>query len=395
MIRLVRDLVRPYRWSLALVFSAMIVETLMGLAGPWPLKIVLDNVGGTGHLPSWTVTLLASVLGSAGKRQIALLAGGGIILIAAIGAAASYLDNYFSESVAQQVAHDLRLRTYHHLQRLSLAYYDKHRAATSLSTLTSDIETIQDFASSGTLAILIDLLAVVGMLALMFWLNWGFAVVAALLAPILLWFVSKFRTAVKKATREVRLNQAEMVAVEMHGLESHRVVEAFGTEELEEARLREASRAALRSSLRARKIKSSISPVVTLTVAVCTGFVLWRGADLVLTGAMTAGVLTVFLAYLARFFKPVQDLAKMTSSIAQTAVAAERIQTILEADEIIAERPNARIPKGLRGAIAFDHVTFRYDAESAPCFRDVSFRHRTWTVCGDCRSDRQRQVNHH
>jgi ABC-type multidrug transport system fused ATPase/permease subunit len=194
-----------------------------------------------------------------------------------------------------------------------------------------------------------------------------------LLAPVLLWFVSRFRKAVKSATREVRLNEAEMVAVEMQGLESQRVVEAFGTQELEEARLRKASREALQSSLRARKIKSSISPVVSLTVAACTALVLWQGADLVVTGAMTAGVLTVFLSYLARFFKPVQDLAKMTNSIAQTAVAAERVQTILETDEIIAERPNARILKDVRGEINFNHVAFRYDAES-PVLRDVSFR---------------------
>ncbi len=61
------------------------------------------------------------------------------------------MDSYFSESVAQSVAHDLRMRTYHHLQRLSLAYYDTHRVAASLTTLTSDIDTIQNFASSGTL----------------------------------------------------------------------------------------------------------------------------------------------------------------------------------------------------------------------------------------------------
>ena len=145
-----------------------------------------------------------------GKTTIALWAGAATVVIAAIGAAASYLDSYFTESVAQNVAHDLRMRAYHHLQRLSLAYYDQHQVSTSLSTLNTDIETIQDFASSGTLAILVDLLSLFGMLILMFWLNWDFALVAAAAAPLLLWFVSRFKKAVKKATQEVRLNQAEM-----------------------------------------------------------------------------------------------------------------------------------------------------------------------------------------
>jgi subfamily B ATP-binding cassette protein MsbA len=351
----------------------MIVETLMSVAGPWPLKVILDNVVGSGHLPSWLAHLLVSIPDGGGRRQLALWAGIGVILIAAIGAAASYLESYLSESVAQNVAHDLRLRTYHHLQRLSLAYYDKHQTSTSLSTLTTDIETIQDFTSSGTLAIAVDLLSVLGMLFLMFWLNWDFALVAALVAPFLLWFVSRIRGAVKKATKQVRSNQAEIVAVEIQGLQSQRVVEAFGTQELEEAHLRKVSRAAVQSALQARKIKSSVSPLVAVTVALCTAFVLWRGAGLVLAGAMTAGTLTVFLAYLARFFKPVQDLAKMTNSIAQTAVAAERIQAILETEEIIHERPNARIPKFLRGEIIFDHVDFRYDSDSL-VLRNVNFR---------------------
>ena len=366
MIRLIVDLIRPYRWSLTAVLCAMLLETLTSLAGPWPLKVVLDNVIGRHHLPLWLAV-------AEGKRQLALWAGVALVGIAAIGAGASYLDSYLSESVAQRIAHDLRMRTYHHLQRLSLSYYDKHQVSTSLSTLTTDIETVQAFASSGTLSILVDLLSVIGMLGLMFWLNWDFALIATSVAPFLLWFVSRFRRAVKKATKQVRANQAEIVSVEIEGLQSQRVVEAFGAQELEEARLRQVSRAAVQSALQARKIKSSLSPVVSIAVAACTGFVLWRGADLALKGAMTAGVLTVFLAYLARFFKPVQDLAKMTNSIALTAVAAERIQAILETDEMIRERPNARAPEAFRGEIVFDHVAFHYDS-SPPVLRDVSFR---------------------
>jgi ABC-type multidrug transport system fused ATPase/permease subunit len=373
MIRLISNIVRPYRLSLAIVFAAMIMETLMGLAGPWPLKVILDNVVGSNHLPRWLAQFVETLPGDAGKMQLALWAGLAVVVIAAIGAAASYLDSYFSESVAQRVAHDLRMRTYHHLQRLSLAYFDKHQVSASLSTLTTDIETIQDFASSGTLAILIDLLSVGGMLILMFWLNWDFALVAALVTPFLLWFVSRFKQAVKKATKQVRLNQSEIVAVELNGLQSQRVVEAFGTQALEEARLRRVSQAAVQSALQARRIKSMVSPVVTVTVALCTALVLWRGAGLVLGGAMTAGLLTVFLSYLARFFKPVQDLAKMTNAIAQTAVATERIQAILETDDILPERPNASTPRFLRGEIAFDRVAFSYTGD-APVLRDVSFR---------------------
>jgi len=120
-------------------------------------------------------------------------------------------------------------------------------------------------------------------------------------------------------------------------------------------------------------VKSLLSPMTTVVVAACTAFVIWRGASLIVAGAMTVGALTVFLAYLTKFFKPVQDLAKMTNSIAQAAVAVERIQGILDTDNIIAERADAHELAGARGEIVFEHVAFGYDPK-APVLRDVNFR---------------------
>jgi len=374
MSRLIRQLIRPYRGTLLLILIAMTVETLMSLAGPWPLKIILDNVVGSHHLPGWFDHFVASLTGGMGpgKMKIAAVAALGAILIAVIGSLASYIDNYYTESVGQWVAHDLRMRTYHHLQRLSLAYYDSHQTGVLLSTITDDIQTIQSFASSATLGILVDLLTIVGMLGLMFWLNWDFALVAVGITPFLLLFVSRFKRAVKKATREVRHRQADIVAVVQQGLESVRVVKAFGRQDLEQEELSEASRATVDAALKARRVKSMLSPVVTVTVALCTAFVLWRGASLILIGTMTAGALTVFLSYLTKFFKPVQDLAKMTNSIAQAAVGVERIQAILETDSVIRESASAREPEAIRGDISFDHVAFGYNKDE-PVLLDVSF----------------------
>src|SRR4029434_3997781 len=122
----------------------------------------------------------------------------------------------------------------------------------------------------------------------------------------------------------------------------------------------------------ARRVKSLLSPVVTIVVSFCTAFVLWRGTALILTGVMTVGSLTVFLADLAKFFKPVQDLAKMTNTIAQTAVGLERIQAILSADDVIPESPTAIAPPPFKGNIVFEHVAFGYEKDN-PILRDVSF----------------------
>ena len=375
MMRLIRELVRPYRGTLLLILLAMFVETVMSLAAPWPLKVILDNVVASHHLPRFLDSLLGSAFGTSlghGKMEIAALAALAVVLIAVLGSAASFVDNYYTESVGQEVAHDLRMRTYEHLQRLSLSYYDTHQTGALLSTITNDIQTIQNFASSSTLGIVVDMFTILEMLGLMFWLNWDFALVAVGITPFLLFFVSRFKQSVKRATRNVRLRQADMVSVVQEGLESARVVEAFGREDMEEEKLGGASLATVNAALRARKVKSLLSPIVNVTIAICTAFVLWRGASLILARVMTIGALTVFLAYLSKFFKPVQDLAKMTNVIAQAAVGVERVRAILETDDVIPESPQAKELPLVRGEIVFDHVAFAYE-KHAPVLVDVSF----------------------
>ena len=313
---------------------------------------------------------------------LALFAALATIVIAILDSIADYIDNYYTESVGQWVAHDLRIRIYDHLHRLSLGYYSTHQTGSLLSTLTSDVSTVQDFASSATLSIVVDMMTIVGMLGIMFWLNWDFALIAVGVTPFLLLFVMRFKKAVKDATREVRKRQSEIVAVAQQGLGSVRSVSAFDRQDLEGKRMDEASRATVAAALKARRVKSLLSPVVAVVVALCTAFVLWRGTALILADVMTVGALTVFLAYLTKFFKPVQDLAKMTNTIAQTAVGLERIQTILSADDVIPEKADAHSRRRkFKGEIAFEHVAFAYNADT-PVLKDVSFTVKPGQVIG-------------
>jgi len=377
---LVRSLIRPYRFWVLVVFAAMMVETLMSLAAPWPLKIVLDNALGHHKLPEW-LEWVHNLGIDRDTMGLALFAALATLVIAVLDSIADYIDNYYTESVGQWVAHDLRIRIYDHLHRLSLGYYSTHQTGNMLSTLTSDVSTVQDFASSATLSIIVDMMTIVGMLGIMFWLNWDFALIAVGVTPFLLLFVMRFKKAVKDATRDVRKRQSEIVAVAEQGLGSVRSVRAFDRQDLEEQRMQGASRATVTAALKARRIKSLLGPVVSVVVALCTAFVLWRGTALIVSDVMTVGALTVFLAYLAKFFKPVQDLAKMTNTIAQTAVGLERIQTILAADDVIPDKANAILPPKLEGEVAFEHVAFSYNAD-APVLKDVSFTVKPGQVVG-------------
>jgi ABC-type multidrug transport system fused ATPase/permease subunit len=352
------DLATPYRVSLAIILAAMTVETLAGLGAPWPLKVVIDSVAGTSRSPKWPI--------------IAVLAATGVVIIAFVGGLASYVDGYYTERVGQHVANDLRMRVYDHLECLSFSYYDTHQTGTLLSTITDDVATVEDFISASTLSIVIDAMTIVGMLGLMLWLNWRFSAIVLLVTPALLLCVTRFRRAVKAATREVRRRESEVISIIQSGLESIRTVQAFDARESEVDRLRRASRATIDAALSARRVKSLLSPSIDLVVAACTALVLWRGAALTVSGVMTAGSLVVFLAYLAKFFKPVQDLAKMTNTIARTNVALERVKSILDIEISVQEGVGARQPDEFKGSIVFDHVAFSY-SPAKPVLRDVTF----------------------
>ena len=371
MVRLIRELLQPYRGVLAIILAAMLVQTTTSLAGPWPLKIVIDNVVGNQPAPHWAAGLLTA-MGGPTKMHVAALAGIVTVLIAVASGVAYYIVNYYVESVGQWVANDLRIRAYHHLLHLSLNYYDTRQVGAILSTLTTDVSTIQTFASLDTLSILVDTLTVAGMLGVMFWLRWDFALIAVAVLPFLVFFVARIRAAIQKAMQEVRNRQADMVATMQEGLGSVRVVQAFAREDLEEQHLQQASRESVEAALKARRVRALLSPVVTIPIALCTGFVLWRGSSLILTGAMTLGALTVLITYLARFFGPVQNLSIQTDTIAQTSVGVERIRAILDTGATVAERPGAIDPPPFRGEIAFAGVAFNYDGDT-PVLRDVSF----------------------
>ncbi len=300
-------LVRPYWKWLAIVAAAMLVETSMGLASPWPLKIVLDSV-----LDSQPLTPMFAWFAGGSRDRLTLLnvAVVSTVVIALLQAASAYVTAYYTVSIGQWIAHDLRQSVYAHLHRLSMSYYDRQQVGPLVSTITDDINAVQEFVSTSLLDIVMDSVMLVGMLAVMFWLNWNFTLVALAVTPLVGLFVFRLRSTVRQATHDVRRRQSEIVSIVQEGLGSMRVVKAFSQGAFERRRLDEKSRESVEAALHARRVRSLLGPVVTTLVAGGTAAVLWFGGRLVLEGTMTAGALVVFMTYLGRLFRPVQDLAR-------------------------------------------------------------------------------------
>jgi ABC-type multidrug transport system fused ATPase/permease subunit len=363
-VRLIAQLLRPYRWIVLLAVAAALLQVAMAVLAPWPLKIFIDSVAGNRPVPQWASWGLPLLGGGNLKMRTAILAAAMIVIIATVNSAAAYVNIYFSASIGLWVGNDLRIRMYHHLQRLSLRYYHTHQVGAILSTITGDVGTIQNFVSVIMLMMLKDVLTIIGMLVVMFALRWDFALITVAVVPILVFSVVRIGSAIQKATKVSRQREADIVSAVQEGLESVEAVEAFEREEREERQLAEISKGVVQAALKARRVYALLLPVINIPIALCIAFVFWRGSSLLLAGSLSLGTLQVFANYLSRFFEPVQDFSQQANPIAQTAVAVQRINAILHADTIIPEHQDATDPPAFRGHIAFDHVAFDYDGAS-------------------------------
>ena len=367
----ITTLLRPHWLTLSLAFVAVLGQALTDLLEPWPLKIVFDYVFGSKHMPGW----LTGAVNWIGTDKFAILnfAILAVLSIAVFGAISSYFQKYLTTSVGQWVMHDLRRLLYSHIQRLSLSFHDQKRTGDLISRVTSDIDAVQNLISTVLLGMLVNVLTLVGMVVVMFYLNWRFTLIALMVAPGLFLAVYYFTRRIKKASRAVRKREGEVVNILEEVLSSIRVVKAFAREDYEQERFERESLRSVEASLEARSVKAKLPPIVEMIVACGTCLVLWYGARLVMSGALTPGELLVFLLYLGKMYKPMRELSKMTDTISKAQVGWERIREVLENEMQVSDLPNARKAPRFKGEIEFDHVAFSYTDQQA-VINDISLR---------------------
>ncbi len=367
----IRQLLKPHSVSLAFGFIAVVGEAAANLLQPWPLKIVLDEVF-KGHGGKSSIPVFAQRFVGTDKMATVKFACAAVLAIAVLDAISTYAEKYLTTSVGQWVTYDLRRAIYAHMQRLSLAFHDQNRTGDLISRVTSDVNDIQSFIASGLLSSVINVLTLVGMVGVMFWLNWRFTLIALSVAPILFVVVFTYTRRIKKAARKVRKKQSMVFSVIEEVLSSMRVVKAFARERYEQERLEEASMEEVESSLRARSLKAKLTPFVDVIVSVGTCLVLYFGAKMTLSGALSVGSMVLFIQYLSKMYKPMQELSKMTDTYSKAAVGYERIQEILQTDNEVSDLPGAKAIKKLKGKIEFEHVSFGYTPEQQ-IIKDMSF----------------------
>ncbi|PYS92580.1 MAG: ABC transporter ATP-binding protein [Acidobacteria bacterium] len=368
----ITHLLRPHWKALAIAFIAVIGESATDLLEPWPLKVIFDYVLGSKRMPEWLAGFIQATLG-ADKLAVLSFAALAVLAIALVGAISSYTEDYLTTSVGQWVMHDLRRTLYYHIQRLSLAFHDQKRTGDLISRVTGDIDAIQSLISSVLLGMLVQILTLVGMIGVMFYLNWQFTLIALSVAPALFLVVYSFTRRIKRASRAVRKQEGAVVSVLQEVLSSIRVVQAFTREDYEQRRFEHESLESVEIALRARKLKAILPPLVEIIVAVGTCLVVWYGTRLVLQGELSAGALIVFFLYLGKMYKPMRQLSKMTDTVSKAIVGWERIREVLETERQVHNLRGARTAPHFKGQIEFEHVSFGYE-KARPVLKDINLR---------------------
>ena len=360
-----RRFLRPYRGSLSLASGLILVETLLDLARPWPLKLAVDNA--IGGQPVGGPLGVLDRLGPAGLAAVA--AGAGIGLVG-IGALVGYLITYLTSATAERVGADLRESVFGRLLGLGLPFHDRHRSGDLVTRLTGDVARVEDSMVAWFTVLVPEVLTLAGMVVVVLAIDLTLGLAALAVVPPLALVVALRRRRIRVAQRASRDADAALASEATEVLRNVRVVQAFTREGEAGGQFSGRSRSAVRAALGAMDLEARWSPVADLLLAAGGGLVLWLGVTAVTSGRMTLGTLLVVLAYLTSLYGPIRALARLASTLARGAASRERILEVLDSGEVVPEAAEPLQAGPPRQGLALRGVWFAY-AEGAPVLRHL------------------------
>lgn len=360
---------RPRRAGLILAFVVLMLETVTSLALPWPLALTLDHVlkENPDPLP------FGSVIGSLGPA--ALLAGIAFLLImltAASRGLASFR-RYLLQKLGQQTVFDMREALYRKVHDLGLDYHGSKRTGDTITRVTSDVKEVRTMVVDSIVEVGSSFLILIGMLVVMLWLSPWLTLLALLTVPFLFMAVVRYRKALIERMRVVRTKEGAIASVIQEAITGIRAVKIFGREQDELRRFRKESADSLDASIDSSLIEAKFSIILGLVGGMGTALVLYFGARQVMSGVLSIGDLTVFVAYLALFLSPLWALSRQVNQIGKSLVSGERIVELLRAEPSVKDLPGARPAPRFDGRVSFEDVRFAYDEEAGDVLRGVSF----------------------
>lgn len=357
------------RKGLLLALFVLLLETATSLAQPWPLALTIDYVLTDNKRPP------AFLPGFLEDRAVLLAAIAFLIVfIFTLTRSVASFRRYVLQKLGQETVFDMREALYAKVHSLGLDYHGSKRTGDTITRVTSDVKEVRTLLVDSLVEVLSSVMILVGMLVVMLWLNWQLTLLALVTVPFLFLAVARYRRALVARMRIVRTKEGIIASVMQEAITGIRAVKLFAREDDEMERFRTESRDSLRASVDSAVIEAKFSTVLGVVGGIGTALVVYFGARQVLSGALSLGDLTVFVAYLALFLSPLWALSRQVNQIGKSLVSGERIIELLNAEPSVRDEPGAVPAPPLEGRVSFENVRFAYEEDGAgDVLRGVDF----------------------
>ncbi|WP_329055518.1 ABC transporter ATP-binding protein/permease [Amycolatopsis sp. NBC_01488] len=348
-------LLRPVRWPLAVVVALVAADALASIALPGLYQFGVDH--GVRAGVEWVIWLVAGI-------GAAVIAADWLVVFA---------QTRLTSRVGETVLYALRVRSYAHLQRLGLDYYERELSGKIMTRMTTDVDALSTFLQTGLATAVVSALTLAGITAALLVTDAGLALFALAMVPVLAVATVIFRRAASKAYNEARERVSVVNADMQENVSGLRVAQAYTREDRSAAAFASRSDDYRRSRLRAQRYVATYFPLVALLSDLATTTVLVAGANRVSAGTLSAGVLLAFLLYLQQFFSPIQQLSSVFDGYQQARVGLNRIGDLLRTPTSVPAAENAvTVPERMRGEVSFKEVEFSYTGTEAKALEQFS-----------------------
>ena len=354
--RLMRRLLgylRPYRVQVALAVAAIVGHSVLQLAPPYLTKIVIDT-----YIPARDL----SGLGLIAALFLMTLVGSFVF---------EYVQTWTMQVTGQRIMFDLRMQVFSHLQKLDLRFYDRNPVGRLMTRVTTDVDVLNELFTSGVVSVFGDMFTLVGIMAVLIWMDWRLALVAFSVLPLIAVITQWFRVNVRHSYRTVRTWIARINAYLQERITGMGTVQLYRREARDFAEFDAIDRAHRDANIQSIFYYAVFYPAVELVSALAASLIIWQGGRWVMEDTLTLGTLVAFLQYSQRFFRPISDMSEKFNVLQGAMASSERIFALLDTPVEINPGPRARPPEGA-GRIAFENVTFSY-VEGELVLRNVSF----------------------
>ncbi len=361
---------------------ALLSSVAFRLLEPWPLKLVMDQAL---YWNSPQKTKFLDRFSTIDSSTLLALTAASLIVIVLLRATSDYFKTVSFALIGNRVMTRVRGKLYRHLQALSLSFHDKARSGDLLVRMIGDIKLMRDVAVSALLPIMGSVLVLVGMVSVMFALNWRLALLSMLVVPLFGLSTVRIGRSIHVAARKQRQREGAMAVTASEAIASVKVVQALSLENHFDKSFSAENKRSLTEGVKTRRLAARLERTTDILTAAAMAGVLWYGAKLAIAGELEATTLYPFATYLKRGFRPMQDFAKYAARLAKATAAGERIVELLEETPDVQDMPDAQQAPTFDGKLQFSEIRFGYDP-AVPVYEDLSFtveKGRFVAVVGD------------